>query len=52
MLPEKQNLPYDVIIGRNLMEELHMSVIYSEDALVWDSVRLLMQKSRMKNGRP
>ena len=49
MLPEKQKLPYDVIIGRDFMKELQMDVLYSEDVLVWDSIRLPMQK--IQNGK-
>ena len=35
MLPEKLKLLYDVIIGRDLMKELQMDVLYSEDLVVW-----------------
>ena len=44
MLPQKQNPPYDVIMGKKLMKELQMGVIYSEDVLVLDRVKLQMQK--------
>ena len=41
MLP-KQKIPYDVIIGRYLTEELQMDVIYSEYVAVQDGVILTM----------
>ena len=44
MLPEKQKLPYYVIIGRDLMKELQMDVPYSEYVVVWYGVRPPMQK--------
>ena len=44
-----KNIPYDVIKGRNLMKELQMDVIYSEVVVVWDNVRLTMQK--IQNGK-
>ena len=49
VLPEKENLPYDAIIGRYFMKELQIDVIYSEYVLVWESVRLIMQK--IQNGK-
>ena len=49
VLPEKQKLPYDVSIGRYLMKELHMDVLYSEDVVVWDGVRPTIQK--IQNGK-
>ena len=49
MLLEKQKLPYDVIIGRDLTKELEMDVLYSEYVVVWDGVRLPMQKTQ--NGK-
>ena len=45
----KKRLPYDVIIGSDLMKELQMGVIYSEEVVVWYSIRLPMQK--IQNGK-
>ena len=44
VLPRKQKLPYDVIIGHDLMKDFQMGVFYSRDVILWDSVRLPMQK--------
>ena len=49
VLPGKQNIPYDVIIGRNFMKELQMDVLYSLDVVVWGGVTLPMQK--IPNGK-
>ena len=36
VLPEKiALLPYDMIIGRDLMRKLKMDVLYSSEAIVW-----------------
>ena len=45
----RKNLPCDIIIDHNLVKELQMDVLYSEYVVVWDSVRLIMQK--IKNGK-
>ena len=37
-------LPYDMIIGRDLMKVLRMDVLYSENVIVWDDLRLPMQE--------
>ena len=34
----KGKIPYDVIVGRNLMKELEMDVIYLKDVLVFNCV--------------
>ena len=47
MLPKKNS--YDVTIVRDLIKELQMDVLYSEYVVVWDGVRLPMQK--IKNGK-
>ena len=44
MCYQKPSLQYDVIIGRDFIKYLQMDVLYSEDAVVWDGVRLIMQK--------
>ena len=44
VLPEKTSLPYDMIIGRDLMRKLKMDVLYSNEAIVWDGLRLPMQE--------
>ena len=46
---KNKNLPYDVIIGRDLMEELQIDVLYSEDVVVLDGIIMPMQK--IQNGR-
>ena len=45
----KKESSYDVIIGWYLMKELRMDVLYSEDVVVWDSIRLPVQK--IQNGK-
>ena len=40
-------MPYDMIIGRNLMKSLKMDVLYSENVIVWDELRLPMQEINM-----
>ena len=44
-------LPYDMIIGRDLMKVLRMDVLYSENVIVWDELHLPMQeiKSSLNN---
>ena len=37
-------LPYDMIIGRDLMKVLRMDVLYSENVILWDDLRLPMQE--------
>ena len=49
VLTEKQRLTYYVIMGHGLMKELQIDVLYPEDIVVWDSVRLYIQK--IKNGK-
>ena len=49
MCHQKKNLLYDVIIVHDLMKELQMDVLYSEDVVVWKGIRMTMQK--IKNGR-
>ena len=44
VLPENSVLPYDMIIGRDLMRKLKMDVLYSEEVIVWDKLRLPMQE--------
>ena len=44
VLPETTSLPYDMIIGRDLMRKLKMDVLYSSEAIVWDGLRLPMQE--------
>ena len=44
LLPEKGKLPYDMIIGRDLLKELKMDVLYSDEIVTWDDLKLPMQK--------
>ena len=37
-------MPYDMIIGRDLMKSLKMDVLYSENVIIWDELRLSMQE--------
>ena len=46
---KNKNLPYDVIIGCDLMEELQIDVLYSEDVAVWGGIRPTMYK--IQNGK-
>ena len=48
-LPGKQTKSYDVIIDCDLTKQLQIDVLCSEDVLVWDGVRLPMQK--IQNGK-
>ncbi|GFH50603.1 predicted protein [Chaetoceros tenuissimus] len=36
LLPDACDLPYDLIIGRNLMHELKMDILFSENEVLWD----------------
>lgn len=49
VLPEAQKLPYDFIIGRDLMQALKMDVLYSENKLVWEGVSIPMQDVKGNN---
>ncbi len=49
VLPENSKLPYDMIIGRDLMRELKMDVIYSDNIVTWDDLKLPMQQVK-QNG--
>ena len=40
----RKKLPYDVIIGHDLMKEIKIDVLYSEYVVVWDGVILPMHK--------
>ena len=40
----EKKLPCDVVIGLNLTIKLQMDVLYSEYVVVWDGIRLPMQK--------
>ena len=40
----KKNLPYDVIIGHNLMKQFQMDVLYSKYVVVLDGVQLPILK--------
>ena len=48
VLPEESKLPYDFIIGRDLMRALKIDVLYSENVVVWDDLRLPMQEVKNK----
>ena len=40
LLPDACDLPYDLIIGRDLMHELKMDILFSENVVLWDGLRL------------
>ena len=44
VLPEDSKLPYDMIIGRDLMRKLKMDVLYSDNVVTWDELRLPMHE--------
>ena len=45
VIPDTDNkMPYDMIIGRDLMKSLKMDVLYTENVIVWDELRLPMQE--------
>ena len=44
VLPENSKLPYDMIIGRDLMRKLKMDVLYSDNVVTWDELRLPMHE--------
>ena len=45
----QKNLPHDIIIGRDLVKESQMDVLYLEEVVVWDGVWLPIQKTQ--NGK-
>jgi hypothetical protein len=51
ILPESSNLPYDMIIGRDLLKELKMDVLYSDNEMVCDDLRLPMKPVKNDNHR-
>ena len=48
VIPEGNKMPYDMIIGRDLLRALKMDVIYSENIIAWDDLRLPMQEVTQK----
>lgn len=48
VLPEKGGLPYDMIIGRDLLKKLKMDVLYSDNIVQWDDLKLPMQQVNIK----
>ena len=44
VLPDDSKLPYDMIIGRDLMRKLKMDVLYSDNVVTWDELRLPMHE--------
>ena len=42
ILPENSKLPYYTIIGRDLTRKLKMDVLYSDNEVTWDELRLPM----------
>jgi hypothetical protein len=44
VLPENSKLPYDMIIGRDLMRKLKMDVLYSDNVVTWDELKLPMHE--------
>jgi hypothetical protein len=48
VLPENSRLPYDMIIGRDLMRKLKMDVLYSDNVVTWDELKLPMHKVQAK----
>jgi hypothetical protein len=52
VIPDKNNaMPYDMIIGRDLLHTLKMDVLYSENVVVWDDLRLPMQEVNKSSGK-
>ena len=52
VIPDANNaMPYDMIIGRDLMQSLNMDVLYSENTVVWDDLRLPMQQVNKSTGK-
>ena len=52
VIPDANNaMPYDMIIGRDLMQSLKMDVLYSENTVVWDDLRLPMQQVNKSTGK-
>ena len=45
-----KNLPYDLIIGHDLMKESQIDVLYSEDVAVWGGIRPTMHKTQNGKG--
>ena len=41
-MPENSKLPYDMIIVRDLMRKLKMYVLYSDNVVTWDELKLPM----------
>ena len=50
VLPENSKLPYDMIIGRDLMRKLKMDVLYSDNVVTWDELWLPMHEVK-SNGK-
>lgn len=48
VLPEGCTLPYDFIIGRDLLSELKMDILYSDNIVTWDDLKLPMQEVTSK----
>ena len=46
LLPDACDLPYDLIIGRDLMHELKMDILFSENVVLWDGLRLPMHSTK------
>ena len=45
ILPEGCDLPYDLILGRDLLRELKISVDYSKEKVIGDEIELPMLKT-------
>ena len=46
LLPDACNLPYDLIIGRELMHELKLDILFSENEVLWDGLCLPMHSTK------
>ena len=44
VLPEDCKLPYDMIIGRDLMRKLKIDILYSNNVVTWDKLTLPMHE--------
>ncbi len=42
-ITEKNNLGYDMIIGRDLMQELGMDLVFSENVVTWEGTKIPMR---------
>ena len=43
-----ENVPYDMIIGRDLLECLKMDIKYSTSTMIWDDAEIPMKSTEAK----